>query len=292
MIFLIWLVEPNSLLLNIKNAPYQWIFPWSIFYEIVVVMLWSCGAVALLKPYENIKYKNLLLNGFKLQALTLIVPGRIGDIGLVYFLRNELKKEITTSFIITDKILTLLVTGVIASIGLAYFYEWIYGLIFLLALFSIVIFIKLLVNKNFYLGNIKASKIINQLYIEGFKNIKKILNEMLCDYKNIITNLLFTLSRAILAGISFTLILHWYGTDVSVWYVILVQALAQIVAIIPITFMGIGLVESINIHFIGSLAGVDTSIVLAASLATRAIQILFYMLITLVWLRPYYSQSK
>ena len=285
MFCLIWIVEPHNLLEDINDAPYELIIPWSICYEILVVVLWSGGALAMLSPYKTINFRELILNSFKLQALTLIMPGRIGDISLIYFLRKKLKKAIVASFLIVDKVLTLLVTGVVASFGIAYFYNPLYALIFLTLILLVLITLKILISAKPSSNLLSSISFINNIYRDYLKGIRINLSEMSNDYKNIVINLLFTLSRSILAGISFTIILYWYGADVSLWFVIMIQAMAQIIAIIPITYMGIGLVESINIYFLGDL-GVDISLVLAASLATRAIQVLFYLLVTFIWLRP------
>ena len=233
-----------------------------------------------MKHISNIRFNIILKAGFKLQALSMVMPGRIGDIGLIYFLKDKLNTNESLALLLIDKIITLFIAGFLASIGICYFYKWIYGLAFFVAYIFFFTVLILIIRKDVVLpveGQNKFKKIII--------NFREQIAKGVSCRSGIAINFIFTLFRIVLSAFSFVLVISWFGINVSIWDVILVQAVVQIATILPISYMGIGLVEVINIHLLGKV-GVDASIILAASLALRSIQVLFYLFIFFIWLRP------
>ena len=64
---------------------------------------------------------------------------------------------------------------------------------------------------------------------------------------------------------------------VELWYIILVQAIAQIITMVPVTMKGFGIIEATNIFLLERM-GVEGEVVLAASISGRVIHLFFMIL--------------
>ncbi|TAJ92418.1 MAG: hypothetical protein EPO31_12505 [Gammaproteobacteria bacterium] len=281
---LIWLTDPLDLLSRISGAPFGRLAGWSVIYEVLVLILWSVGVLAMLRRFGEISYGDLFLAGAKLQILTLIFPGRTGDISMMYLLRHLFRARDCALVLLIDKLITLLLVSLLAWVGIGFFYDralLLPAALVYLALIAIGVWLLQQIPQEFD-GRWRDTFFAKTLHI---------IADMCSESARKITpvslglNLLCTALRILLAGISFTLILSWFGVEISLWYVILVQAVVQIATILPVTYMGIGLVEGINIHLLG-MAGIDGAVVLAANLSARAVQILLYLLAAAILLWP------
>ena len=86
-----------------------------------------------------------------------------------------------------------------------------------------------------------------------------------------------------LAGVSFQLILHWFHTPASFYHVVLIQALAQLACIVPLTIMGLGVSEAVMVTLFARIQ-VSPEAVLAASLYCRAIHLGFVLVLYVFWM--------
>lgn len=283
---LIWLTDPINLLSRISGAPYGRLTGWSVIYETLVLVLWSGGVLYMLRSFGEIRYRDLLIAGARLQVLTLVFPGRTGDISMVYLLRHRFRARDSAMVLLIDKLITLLLVSLLAWVGIGFFYGramLLPAALVYLALIAIGVWLLQQIPQEVD-GRWRDSILAKTLHIIAdmrSQSSRKITPESLG------LNFVCTILRILLSGISFTLILSWFGVEISLGYVILVQAIVQIATILPVTYMGIGLVEGINIHLLG-IAGVDGAVVLAANLSARAVQILLYLLAAaiLLWPKP------
>lgn len=281
---LIIYVDVSFLYESLINAPYEKLIPWGFFYELMVILLWSAGFGALLKRLGEISFSKLLKVGLKLQVLTLFVPGRLGDLGIVYFFRKDISVQDGAALLVVDKLISLSLITILSVIGVFYLVSvdagyWLLATV-VMAVGAIIF---LLVVARPWLESLFVRILPANVaaYSAGFYGA---LRDCLCDYSAIFSNYIFTSARVVLAGVSQVLVLSWFGVSAPLWYVILVQAIAQLVVIAPVSFMGIGIVEAISVALLSQL-GIDASLILAASLASRAVQLMFLSTLFLVWVR-------
>ena len=283
-LFLIWYTNPLELIASLSKAPYMKLICLIVVYETLLVLLWCGGLLTLLRGYGEIGYGALVLAGIRTQVLTMVFPGRTGDISMAYLLRKKFRVRDSTTVLLIDKVITLLLVSMLAIAAVGYFYGSEHLLTCVLVLVALIMIATailkwfperiLAVDSDSFIARIL--KIIGDMHNQASTKITS---------ASLIWNLIFTALRIFLSGVCFTLILSWFGVKLSLWYILLVQAMVQIITILPVTYMGIGLVEGMNIHLLG-LAGVDGAVTLAANLSTRAVQILLYLIAALCWLLP------
>lgn len=270
---LVWYLDPAAVFAHLAGAPLALLIPWVLAYEVLVVLLWALGLSAMIVRLGGIAYGRLVRIGFTLQALTLFIPGRLGDLSLVYLLRERFGVADSSALLVMDKLITLGLSALLAVLGLALLFSPWHGLAGLGALVAGIA----LTAGVFGSGARRLRAWIGQRLLrarggEPIAGLARSLRTVAGDPLGVTGNLLCTLARTALAGLSLTLLLSWFGSDVVWWQVVLVQALAQMVALLPVTFMGIGLVEALNVALLGRI-GVEPAVVLSAMLAARAVQL-------------------
>lgn len=240
--------------------------PISFYFIIISIILIDLTLTAinlkiLLIPLkENIKFKKLYIAYLRSWAVGLLIPGKVGESSLVYFLKNDIEPNKTLSIFLLDKLITFLVLGLFASIGIFFFFG-IQKAILTLASIILILIISLLLIKSKTIRNIiikilrnKASifKGFNSTFQEYIKNNKKYL---FIDF--IIT--IIQWSTAIIPGYIF--IKYYFEQNVSFFQVLSISSIGTLSGLIPISINGIGVRESINIILFNQL-GVDSSVVL------------------------------
>jgi len=275
---LIWQSNIHELLGYIADAPLIYLIPWFIFYDTVGMFLGANKIYFLLKRLKNNNFKKILMTSCKLQIMAEVVPGRLGDLSLPYFLKDSYTIAQSTAVLIVDKIISLSLTSIVAIVGVGVILSWFY-----LAATGIVV---ITISSLFFIT--RGSKVILR-YFHGFffNKIDDLLSEIIAtinNFKGIIWNISHTLLQVVLAGISYTLILKMFGEDVDLWHIVAVQAIIQIITIVPVTVNGIGLAEGTLVFLLGRV-GTEAEVVLAASISGRIIHLIFMILLSLFWFR-------
>lgn len=267
----IWQSDPGALYSQLIDAPLQYLIPWIGGYYLIVVVLWGLGLYALLCRIKAIHPADIIISAFKLQIFSIVVPGRIGDLGLLYFLKDHFTFGQISAVLFVDKLITLAVNAVLAIIGLGVMLSWRYSLyttvIMLAGLLLILWFVFKFPQDQLRIGFLAR-------LIERFRGFRAELRAVIADTNGIGINLLLTIFRFIFAGVSVVVIFWWFGVKLSLFDVILIQAIVQLAGFVPLTIMGLGVQEGLQVLLFGRL-GVASEIVLAAGLWGRAIQILF-----------------
>jgi len=272
--------QPARLVEYLFRAPLALLIPWLAFYYLVTVFSWGCGVYSLLRRINPGGWWRLLGASFKLQVLSVLVPGRLGDLGLMYFLRDRYTPGQGGAVLVVDKMITLVVNLLLAGCGLAVVFSWWVALLFALATvagFVLLFWFFLKCPRELLRWRVLESLLTR---LEGFRSE---LRATLADHRALAVNLFLTCFRYLLAGVSMVLLLHWFGASLPLWLVVLIQSLGQFVTFIPITTMGIGVQEATSVYLFG-LYGVAPAVVLAVGLWGRAIYLAFIVLVYGVWL--------
>lgn len=275
----IWRSQPKELYAQLCDAPLHFLIPWVIGYYLIVVLTWAIGIYYLLRRISTKGLWRIIDASFKLQILSAVTPGRLGDLGLLYFLRDKYSLGQTGAVFLVDKMITLLVNVTLASFGIGIIFSWGYFSVamFLFVLgFSLFMWLALKCPQDLFQGGI-MKRILSR-----FQGFRLEMYATLKEYRGICINLALTALRFLFAGVSMVVILLWFGVEVSLFKVILIQAIVQFATFLPLTIMGLGIQEAFQVFLFG-LMGVAPEIVLAAGIWTRAIYLAFIILTCLFW---------
>jgi uncharacterized protein (TIRG00374 family) len=251
--YLISKLDLPKLIEILKSVDYIW-----IIFTAVIFLFYIIANAYSLKILFDSKKRIPMLEWLKIyfigMSLGLVLPGRAGDLSIIYFTKEKgFEYGESTAFTLTDKLITLIVYLIIASIGVFTILkssELYIGLIIALllilgGLFCITPF-----------GRRIITKIIGK-YSEKFRGFYNTFKFLAKSHKDkIFVNLLITLTRPVTNGIIMTLVLYSMNIQVPFFYLILINAMGLIVSLIPITPNGIGVREGIGAYMF-SLIGVS-----------------------------------
>lgn len=252
-VYLISKLNLTELLSILKTINYSWIIlAFFLFLSYIITNAYSLKV--LFDSKKVIPFNEWLKIYFIGMSLGLILPGRAGDLSIIYFAKEKgFEIGESTAFTITDKLITLIVYALIALIGVFTILkssQLYWGLIF--AGISIIIGL-FFISKP---GRTILIKIIGK-YSEKFKGFYKTFKLLVDNHKDkIFINVIMTLIRPIFNGLIMTIVLLSMNITVPFYYLILINAVTLIVSLVPITPNGIGVRESVGAYLF-SLIGVS-----------------------------------
>ncbi|MCI5188748.1 MAG: UPF0104 family protein [Candidatus Electrothrix sp. AS4_5] len=272
--------DPSTFYQLFITAPFYYLIPCFLIYYFLMALIWAAGVYLLLRRIKKGTIKKIITSSFKLQLIAVITPGRLGDIGLLYYLKKMYTSGQLSAIFFIDKLITLGVNVALSIIGIGIFLSWKYAItisfLLLAIFFSIIWFLFKFPQK--FIQWVFLKKII--IYLQGFRTE---LHATTRDIKGVAGNLLLTIIRYILSGICALLALLWFGEQVALSDIILIQAVAQLATFIPLTTMGLGITEAVSVSLFSKI-GITSEIVLAALLWSRAVYLMFIAGIYLCWI--------
>lgn len=277
---ILWRLDLDVLLQNAAEAPLGYLIPWIFVYYAAVVFLWAVGLHALLYPIAPAPLAQVFSASVKLNVLATVIPGRLGDVGILYLLQGRYTYGQTSAVFVVDKTITLLINTVLSSLALWVFFSGMTALVLLSVLTSLAAAFLLVVLKT--PARVLKMPLLARA-VEALKGARFELVRMLGNPGPLAVNAGTTLLRLLLAGVSFQVILHWFHAPASLKDVVLIQSLAQLACFLPLTIMGIGISEAVMVSLFDRIH-VSPEAVLAASLYGRAIHLLLVSTLYLFWM--------
>lgn len=280
---------------HLSNAPITHLVSWVVFYYALSGLAWGARIYILFRKFGPGTYWYLVGTGFKIQLLGTIMPGQLGDLGLMYFLKDTYTVKQSAAILLVDKLISLSITSLIAIFGIGVIFGWYYAIFPLVMLLSgICLFIGWLI---WYPSLSPEGKRWARLPI--IMRLSSLMNDLhdqviqvVTDWFGITINVVLTLAQLVFAAVSLVLVLSWFGVTTDFLYVLLVQNITQLLALVPVTLMGIGLSEAVHIKLLARI-DVPSDVVLAAMLAGRAIHFMIMLLVFLIWNgRKYLASAK
>ena len=198
--------------------------------------------------------------------LGIITPGKIGDFGRLYYIKNKIdfKKGISSLFI--DRIFDLISLGVLGLISLIYFetkfqisnstslyYGWEKQYLILI-IFALIVLISLL-----FRNKITA---IFKIVMEGFKNFASFIKQLSLTF----------LSMILIYG-AFIVVSYDMNLDINYLGLFLGIILIGLLSLIPITILGLG-VREVSMVYVFELYGLGFDKAIAMSLIMLFIQLI------------------
>lgn len=212
-------------------------------------------------------------------SLAIFIPGRAGDFALPFYWKEFMQYGECLSVILIDKFNTLCWVFIMGSCGLYLIFDGFIGLaagcigFFLLAFFICILSIR---RFRLIVSNCLPQKGMN--FLKGSMNaFRMILNE---NKPTLIGTFFLSGYKIVLAGVGLWISLWGLSISCPLFYSICLMSIAQFIALIPISIMGLGTVEAVCIYGLAQI-GIDSGQVIAALLVGR--------IVSLFWLSLFFT---
>ena len=134
---LFWHLNIGEFGVHLSNAPLGYLIPWAIFSVFVLNFLWGVRIYMFYRPFGKGTFWRILGAGFKLQVIGTVMPGQLGDLGLMYILKDVYQQKQSAAVLLVDKTVSLLIVSLFSAIGIGIIYSWLYGSIILICLIAV-----------------------------------------------------------------------------------------------------------------------------------------------------------
>tara|TARA_Y100000310_G_scaffold340033_1_gene434536 strand:- start:501 stop:1436 length:936 start_codon:yes stop_codon:yes gene_type:complete len=257
---------------------FQWYFAlYLIPLYLLTDLLSALTLKALLYPIKSIPVLRLFKYNILVQGLSSFVPGRMGELSLIYFFKKEgIPLGKGSALFIIDKIISI---GLILSIG----FFGLFPLIGVKQIAQIVgLFVFLVVVGLYFLftqqGRDFLVKKVLRRFAARFKGFYRTFISYLSNEKKFMfLDLFFTILRWVVTCALMWVFFLSYGVTVPFVGVVLLNSIVFLITFIPITVHGFGFKESGAVVLYSAL-GVASSVTVSAYL-TYSVFTTLYVLI-------------
>tara|TARA_Y100000310_G_C20583242_1_gene764061 strand:+ start:63 stop:1052 length:990 start_codon:yes stop_codon:yes gene_type:complete len=266
--FLLYFVGFQKIWDTLKNINLAFI-PLIIILSFAQFFLGTLNIKLLTNPLVNIPFSKL----FKYHTITwaagTFIPGRIGEFGLVYFLREDgVMIGEGTAITVLDRLITIFTLGVFSTLGLFLLltpfqaFSYLITLVLGLGVLSYIIFSKT--------GRRFMAKILRG-YAKNFTGFSRTLFYYFRKQKKIlVANLIITMGKWVLMTLLVFVLLLAFDVKANLFLVFLANVTTMIISLIPVTINGIGLKESAAILLYFRI-GIPATVTLSVYLITLVI---------------------
>ena len=282
LIFLIYKIGTKRIVETISQFNAAYMIP-ILIVTFLANLLGTYKLILLIKSLKiHISFLKLYHLNFLSWCLSLFIPGRIGELFIVYFLKKErIELGVGSAIVIADKLIGVIVTFALAIGGMFLFFSINQSIkMTLTVLLGLVIFIYILISN---LGRNLIRKFILKKWESKFAGFSKTLFFLMKKHKGILAyNFILSLIKWVLSSFVLYILFISFGQKVPVLMVAIVTATLAITSLIPITTNGLGVKESVGV-FIFTLIGIPTEITISVFLMLLVINYLIstvYILIS------------
>jgi len=206
-------------------------------------------------------FSNVLHSFVNAWALGLLLPSKLGDFSMPFFLKTD-SIDLGTGFatVFVDRLISFFVIYVFASFGVSEL-----GKNFLLNIALVGLFI-IAVITLFKFGFVK--KIIGKFFVNKYINLNGFYETLVLYSRKkrlLAFNFLLSLINVLLSTLVIYIFFRTYGANVNFLTVLFIFSMVKIVSLIPLTPGGSGLKEVSAVYLFG-LAGVDNGITIGVFL--------------------------
>lgn len=233
-------------------------------------------------PLHKISYKKLFKYHVLSWAAGTFIPGRLGEFGLVYLLREEgIMIGEGTAITMIDRLITIFTLGIFSMLGLFLFLtpwqalSYIITIAIGLAVISYIIF------------SDRGRRLLIKLlrgYAKNFTGFSRTLYFFFKKQKTVlIINIILTFLKWILMTALVYLLFVSFGITGNFILIFLANVTTMIISLVPITINGLGVKESAA-YFLYPLVNVPSSIAVSTYLVTAVLAYLQSILFLVVFL--------
>ncbi|HLC70388.1 MAG TPA: lysylphosphatidylglycerol synthase transmembrane domain-containing protein [Candidatus Nanoarchaeia archaeon] len=270
---------------TIKPLYFIYAFFWFIFSTAIAA--WNVKIV--LTPLKKISWKKYLPYFLKSRVTSLILPGRVGEFSLAFFLKKE---EIPTgpgiAAIISDKLTTLFCSGMVGIISIQLIFGFQHAVTIAMYLLLIII-LGLLALSAKVRSFIK--RVILRRYAHHFDGFSSTLFSYVKENKwYMIKNSSVTIFRMVVIALSAQYMFLAVGVSVPLVTLFLVGGIETITTFIPLTSNGLGLKQAAGLYVFSNI-GIGPDIIAARYTLGIIIQYLFGLL-SIIFIKALSEQNS
>ncbi len=213
--------------------------------------------------FKKVEYRNMFRYNIIAWSVGQFVPAKLGEFSIIYYLKKEgMKVNQAVAATILDKVITTIVVAWIAVVGLAYYFGGDVTLYFFLYMILLLIV--------YFIVSSDAIKIMKNFIFRGPLRRFTEFVDVTIDYSReqkpvLFINAVITLLKWLMITFGGYFLFLGFGVRVSFIDILFIGAIGTIVTLIPITFAGLGIRESVVV-FLFSQAGVPPEIALGVAL--------------------------
>jgi uncharacterized protein (TIRG00374 family) len=280
-------IDFNKVIDTFAKSDPSWIFIGFLIFIFTTIIV-AYGLMVLFRSAVDIRFLELMKYYLMTHSVSMILPGKIGQMSMAYFIRDKgVNIGQSTAILIVDKLISVIVFGVITIVGLLLMSEEIYGDIGILLLIVII----LVILGTVFIFSKYSQKLISFIfgkYNIYFSDFFITLVNLIRNHKSkVAINSLVTIVRPILNGLLILILFRSLGYNVGLIYATLVSSLTIIASIIPITPNGVGVREGVGVFLFSRI-----NLPLEVSLSMYFMIFVFNTLLSLVGGLVYLTHKK
>jgi len=181
-------------------------------------------------------------------AVGLFIPGRVGEVSLVYLLKKK-KIPLGEGFLIfvLDKFISVFFLSIISAIGFFLFFDLGTAVWLLSLVVSILVVGGLLMFSAFGRKGIK--KYVLRKYAKKFKGFSTLLRFFFKKkFHLILLNFVNTGFRWSISAVIYFFAFMSFGKSIPLWIILLITCITSVMSFVPITISGLGIRESVGVY--------------------------------------------
>ncbi len=273
-------VYENFLTIN----PFYFVLMITIFFMIFLVTSISINVLLLPLKVKKIGLKKLVKYNMLTYAISRFIPGRIGDLSLVYFLKKEdIPVGKASAVVLTDKVIVFFVHFILASFGFFIFFPPTIAI--KLTCISILIFVVLIFFIIWKKGRDIVKKYILRKHSNMFAGFYRTFSSYFKHYKHLLLiNIMLSIVKIFFFGlmIYFAFLAVNQQINVSILIIMVISSITNILSVIPITISGLGVRETSAVFMFSEL-GVLPEFTMSAYLILIFIRYISSGILLLAW---------
>ena len=237
--------------------------PYIIFFNLLFIFLGAINISILINSIVKIPILRVVQYYTFCWCLTLISPGQLGDVSLLLFFKKEkIPFHDTGSVYIIDKIVTLVIYLTIATVGLSLSLR---GFAYILYVFvgAIVICLLSCLALALVLKRFNQFRYLQRIYDFFVKTMQGVMFVIRNHNDVIFLNFLLTIIKTLVMVLMYYLAFNAFHINVANFNLVFITVISAIVAYLPISLGGVGVVEFCAIYLWSQL-GVPEEVVLGA----------------------------
>ncbi len=254
LLFLIYKIDLNKLLKVFYEVNASSLFLFlllpviMIFFTIVNIMI-IFNAVNVKVPFKELLTKYLVSRSFGF-----FLPGKFGELSLVYFLKDKVSYGVSTSAMIIDKLITFIVLLGFSLYGFFVFFEFDVAIRFILFLFLLLVGVVLLL----FVKKVRVfvRTFVLRKYAKHFEGFGATVDKLWKERKEaLLLDFIVTIILWGAMGLVMQQIFVSFGYKVGYLTVLSIHSIGVLSSLIPISISGLGIREGLVVYLY-RLAGV------------------------------------
>lgn len=247
----------------LSSFNFIFIMPLILLYLLSLVLGAVCLKILLNGVKKEISLRCIVKAYLLSSMIGVITPGRIGEFSLVYFLRKyNIPIGTSAAVSVLDKIITLIILMAFSVWGSFIFMEHYITIMILAASITGAMIV-------WFIFISKTGRNLIKIYLfrkitDKIKGFSKTLNELAKEKMHILYNVVLTVIRWLLHFASFYVTFFAFGVKLPIFSLLLL-AIVALIALIPITFGGLGVKEAAAVYLF-KYVGIKPEIVLSVFL--------------------------